>query len=234
MNAARSGWSVVWLLWVFGPIACGSGSGAGEPQSSGPAPDQVVLKGHAVYGHEVRTIRPCGEAEPVWAIDSTGLLWDLHRELAPGMEPYEEVFVVALGSFGDASSDGFGADYPGSFIIKQVIYAAGEGFGCDLDLSDFSYRLSGNEPFWGLTLTETTAELSRMDAPVRVWHGIRSERFEAGVIISAERNDAGILEVHLSEEPCRDSMSGAFYAYTATVLVAGEELRGCALRGAGQ
>ena len=233
MNALRAGCSRLGCLAAFGAVACGSGSDIEKTQPNDPAVEQVMLKGHAVFGHEVRSIRPCGDSEAVWAIDSTQLLWDLHAELAPGMEPYEEVFVVVRGSLGDAPPDGFGAEYPGSFVINQVLYAGGEGFGCNLDLSGFQYRLSGNEPFWTLSFTDTTAKLSRMGSQDQIWSGLQSERSETSVSYMGESNASGLLEVHVSQEPCRDSMSGAFYGYSASVLVASEDLEGCALRGAG-
>ena len=219
------------LLMALGVVACGGGPDVEETPSSDPAAEQVFLKGHAVFGHEVRSIRPCGGDEAVWAVDSTQLLWDLHSELAPGMEPYEEVFVVVLGSASDVPSEGFGAEYPGSFVVRKVLYAAGEGFGCDLDLSRFDFRLSGNEPFWTLSLFDASAELSRMDAPRQSWNDMRLELSEAGIRYVDLGGETGSLEVSIREEPCRDSMSGAFYGHGASVSVAGEELNGCAIQG---
>ena len=212
--------------------ACGGGSGADTEQSSAPANEQLLLKGHAVFGHEVRTIRPCGGEETLWAIDSTGLLWDLYKELAPGVEPYEEIFVIVLGAAGQAPLDGFGADYTGAFIVERVLYAAGEGFGCDLDLDGFQFRLSGNEPFWNLRISDGGAELDRMGAPSAAWTDVRSQQTEAGIKYMAHHDDAGTLDVSIVAEPCRDSMSGAFYGYRSEVIVSGERLQGCALRGA--
>ena len=77
------------LLLVGLALACGDQDGGDEAPAVPTDSEQTFLKGHAVFGHEVRTITPCGDAEPLWAIDSTQLLWDVHRELAPGMEPYE-------------------------------------------------------------------------------------------------------------------------------------------------
>jgi len=59
-------------------IACGEDAEKGSSRGGQPQPEQTILKGHAVFGHEVRTIRPCGDEEALWAIDSTQLLWDLH------------------------------------------------------------------------------------------------------------------------------------------------------------
>jgi uncharacterized membrane protein len=187
-----------------------------------------------VFGHEVRSIRPCGADEAVWAIDSTGLIWEVHQELAPHVEPYEEIFVVVQGHGGGAPTDGFGADYPGSFVVDKVLYAAGEGFGCDLDLDSIHYRASGNEPFWTLLLTGSAIELIRMGEESRTWTEIRSVPTESGVTYTGEASGSTAVEVAISEGPCRDSMSGALFGYRVTVVVSGETLDGCALRGASE
>ena len=233
MNPLFTRFSASGLLLAFGALACGGDADVAETPSDIPAVEQAFLKGHAIFGHEVRSIRPCGEDEALWAIDSTQLIWGLFRELAPGMEPYEEVFVVVQGIPGDTPLDGFGADYPGSFNVDRVVYAAVEGWGCDLDLGRFDYRLSGNEPFWTLNLFDDTAELSRIGAPGRTWNDLRMELIEAEIRYSAEDSESGSLVVSLTEEPCRDSMSGAYYGYGATVVLDDDELHGCALRGTG-
>lgn len=231
MNPLLTRCSALGLLLALGALACSDDPEVEETQASIPAVELVLLKGHAIFGHEVRSIRPCGQNDAVWAIDSTQLLWEIHRELAPGIEPYEEVFTVVMGSEGAAPTDGFGAEYPGSFIVDQVMYAAGEGFGCDLDLSRFHYRLSGNEPFWGLELVDTTAVLMRMGAPDQNWNNVRTESSGAGFRYVGESEKTGSVEVSILEEPCRDSMSGAFHGYSASVSVAGETLIGCAIAG---
>jgi len=216
---------------AFGAVACGGGSDLDNTHVADLAVEQVLLKGHAVFGHEVRSIRPCGDDEAVWAIDSTQLLRDLHAELAPGLEPYEEMFVLVRGIVGEAPLEGFGAEYPGSFVVSQVLYAAGEGFGCDLDLNRFSYRLLGNEPFWTLNVVDAMAELSRMGMQGQIWSDLRSETTGTGVTYLSNGSESGTLEISILEEPCRDSMSGAYHGHSAVVSVAGEELSGCAIEG---
>jgi uncharacterized membrane protein len=187
-----------------------------------------------VFGHEVRTIRPCGAEEAVWAIDSTGLIWEVHQELAPQVEPYEEIFVVVQGHGGDAPTDGFGADYPGSFVVNRVLYAAGEGFGCGLELDSIHYRASGNEPFWTLLVADSAIQLIRMAEESQTWNAIRPVWTESGVTYLGEGGGSTAVEVTISEGPCRDSMSGALFGYHATVVLPGETLDGCALRGAAE
>jgi putative lipoprotein len=221
----------VFLLFTCCALACTSDSENGSAVVVETPRVAEILKGHAVFGHEVRTIRPCGEDEVLWAIDSSSVLWDVHQELAPGAEPYEEVFVTVSGNPGDALSEGFGADYSGAFYVDQVVYAATEGWGCDLDLSRFLFRLSGNEPFWSLTVTDTAAVLNRMDAPQQVWSDVDAEATDGGFRYVGGNGGSGSMEVSISDEPCRDSMSGAYHAYSASVAVNGEVLNGCAIRG---
>ena len=42
---------------------------------------------------------------------------------------------------------------------------------------------------------------------------------------------SGQIEIRIFDEPCRDSMSGAYFGLSATVVAGGLELRGCVLRG---
>ena len=222
---------ILGCLLALCAFACSGGSGAAPARLGDSTGKQLLLKGHAVFGHEVRTIRPCGTDEAVWAIDSTGLMWEVHRELAPHVEPYEEIFVVVQGRSGGAPTDGFGADYPGSFVIDRVLYAAAEGFDCGLDLDSLHYRGSGNEPFWTLLVLGSAIELIRMGEASKTWSDVRSVSTESDIRYIGEANGANPVEVTVSEGPCRDSMSGAFFEYRASVAVSGETLEGCALRG---
>ena len=72
-----------------------------------------------------------------------------------------------------------------------------------------------------------------MDGPARSWTDIRVTTVAKGATVEADDTESGALEVAIREEPCRDSMSGAYYAYRASVEVAGEHLEGCALHGTG-
>ncbi len=76
--------------------AAGVRPGPGAEAEPGDNPLQTI-PGFVTIGHEVRAFRPCGSEEALWVIDSTEVLRDLHREFAPGLDPYEEVFAVVGG-----------------------------------------------------------------------------------------------------------------------------------------
>jgi putative lipoprotein len=202
-------------------LLCASACGSGTPESR-------IFRGFAVHGHEVRSFRPCGSDEALWAIDPQGTLWEVHNELVPHREPYEEVFAVVVGRTGPAPTEGLGAEYPGRLDIDEVLHVAWEGFGCDTDWSAFDYRAYGNEPFWNVELSAARLRLNRLGSESRTWTDVRERTVENGVRFEG---DEPPIELTLVREPCRDSMSGAYFAMSARLVVGAEVLRGCALPG---
>ncbi|MCJ7626868.1 MAG: hypothetical protein MUO50_00640 [Longimicrobiales bacterium] len=210
--------------------ATGVRPGPGAEAKPGDNPLQTI-PGFLTIGHEVRAFRPCGSEEALWVIDSTGVLGDLHREFAPGLDPYEEVFAVVGGITVPPPGDGFGADYPGALVVKEVLYAAGEGFRCDYDWSRANYRAYGNEPFWSADISARGIELQRLGEGARSWNRLQEESVGNEVRFTGQGPEGTSIEVTLLREPCRDSMSGAYFGLVAAVRIGAEELRGCALRG---
>lgn len=214
-------------------VACGSREKAETGQSGTlefPAPTETVA-GFTAYGHEVRSFRPCGGDEPLWAIDSSGALWEIYESLAFHNEPYEEVFAIVEGRIGPPPETGFGADYAGSIEVRGLLYMAQDGFRCNLDLTEFQYRLFGNEPFWTIRISAGEIVLKMPGHDDKTWTDIRKQPLDGGVVYTAT-GTAGPIEIRIVDEPCRDSMSGAYFALAATVGARDLELRGCVLRGA--
>ena len=87
-------------ITLFVTVTCSSRHRTETSPASIPprAPAMQVLTGFAIYGHEVRSFRPCGQDDPLWAIDPSGLIWELHQDLALHLEPYEEVFAIVEGA----------------------------------------------------------------------------------------------------------------------------------------
>ena len=220
------------LLLIAG---CGSRNraehGQADPRETAAALETV--RGFAVFGHEVRSFRACGTEEELWAIDKSGLLWELHKELALNREPYEEVFAIVEGLFGPPPEDGFGSSYPGALEVTRVLYMTQEGFRCNLDLSQFCYRTYGNEPSWSVRVSADGITLRMPGSEELVWPDISRQASDNGAIFTAD-GPAGPIELHITEEPCRDTMSGAYFAYAARMRLGPDEFAGCALKGTGQ
>jgi uncharacterized membrane protein len=208
-------------------------SGAGVPGEDPSAVSHAiqVYRGYAVYGHEVRSFRPCGRDEPLWVIEPSGLLWTLHKQLASHQTPYPEVFSVVKAQKVPAPIDGFGADYSATLRIESMLYVGLERPGCDEDWSTFEYRVYGNEPFWLVEVSNSRLRLSRLGSEDQFWHEVAVEKGADGVRYTSFKPSTTPIELTVSRKPCRDSMSGAFYAFTAILRIGNEELEGCALQG---
>jgi uncharacterized membrane protein len=205
---------------------------AGDSNADTQVRELKIVRGGYTFGHEVRSLRPCGEQEALWVVDRSGLLEPLHGELAPGTTPYAEIFVVAAGHIGPAPQDGFGADYAGMLTVEEVIYAAFEGFGCDFDWGRFSYRAQGNEPFWMVEVGATGMRMTRPGEPDLEWADVDEQRRDGTVVFQAAGADhvpAVVLTIEAGAS--RDTMSGAYYGLSARFLLGDRSLRGHALRG---
>ena len=233
------------ILWLgLSGVACSTGDGddsqhrdiavVGETERGvGTADtDLAIVRGHYVYGHEVRTLRPCGASEALWVDDQTHLLRSLHDELTPGHAPYAEVFVVVAGRLGAAPETGFGADHSQSLSVEEVIYAAGEGFGCEFDWNRFRYRAQGNEPFWTLQVFGNAMRLSRPGQNDQKWTAMHESRTADTVIFQAASENGSRMELVIQAGPSRDSMSGAYYGLSAKLTIDAQIFTGYALRGA--
>lgn len=205
------------------------GVAACTPDPGPDVPERQVFRGLVVHGHEVRSFRPCGSDEALWAIDREGLLWEVYDELAPGGEPYEEVFAVVAGRSGPPPAEGLGADYPGRLEVDEVLYVAWEGFGCDSEWAGFDYRAYGNEPFWNVEVSDAGLRLNRMGSESQTWADVGEVAIENGL---RYEGDGPAVELNLIREPCRDSMSGAYFGMSARLVLGAEELSGCAMPGA--
>ena len=190
-----------------------------------------IFRGHAVYGHEVREIRLCGKEDALWATDPSGLLWTLHQELAPRGEPYGKVFAVVTGSLGPPRADGFGADYPGELVVREILYVTLEGFDCETDWDAFSYRASGNEPFWGVEVSKRGIRLTRPGEEPQFWSQVQLQRTDEMIRYTGSVGSDLPAELTITRAPRRDTMSGAYYGLSATLRLGSEGWSGWALRG---
>lgn len=88
-----------------------------------------VLRGELIYGHESRTFTSC-PGETYWIASTSrarAALQAIYEERVKGKEPYTPVYVVVSGVVAPAPTEGFGADYPFSINVTQVLSAPAVG-----------------------------------------------------------------------------------------------------------
>jgi putative lipoprotein len=238
----QSGFSLAGLVAVSLMLACaacapreGTEQGAVEPDGGGVAAEASgvsVVRGFLVLGPEVRSIKPCGEDRELWVIPTSDLD-EAYSSLS--REPYDPVYVEVEAMVGEAPESGFGADYSGLVTVRTVRRAqpAGEGFGCGEDLSDFSFRASGQEPFWSLRVTPTIIVLSTPDIPETVFEAVAPSVLGDGWVYESRATGPETILIRAVFEPgrCTDSMLGAIHGWRAHLEIGDDTQVGCAWEG---
>jgi uncharacterized membrane protein len=188
------------------------------------------FRGHLVWGHESRSFTACGGEREGWVINDAGDdLVDVYNELAT--VPYQPVFVEVLGEWVTAPREGFGVDYDEALRITGLLRAENEGFGCGLELDGVLFVASGNEPSWRLRIREDGIFMRSMDSPDERVFAAPDKRGQAGRMTFESSGPDAAIRVELEERRCVDTMSGARFAWAATVDIDGRQLAGCAAEG---
>lgn len=190
--------------------------------------------GHAILGHEVRAFRPCGQTEDLWLEDLSRQLAALYEELVPQQPAYQPMFAVFDGTTASVTPDvGFGADYQGKVSVHSIRYAGFEGPGCAWDWEGFTYRASGNEPFWSLTLKAGQgAELNRLGHESITWSRMKATANPDGIQYRLGDMSSPDASFTVYDQSCRDSMSGAYTALSGVLMLGKDSYRGCVIEGA--
>ena len=188
------------------------------------------FRGHLAWGHESRAFTECGGEREVWVINQAGEeLVEVYNELTTA--PYQPMFVEVRGEWTDAPAEGFGAGYDEALRITELLRAENEGFGCRLALDGVLFVASGNEPSWRLQVREDGLSLRSMDTPGEAVFAAANKDGQAPLVSFESDSGDAVIRVTLEQRRCVDTMSGARFAWAATVDVDGRQLTGCAAEG---
>lgn len=188
------------------------------------------FKGHLVWGHDNRSFTECGAEREGWVINEAGdELVDVYEQLVTA--PYQPMFVEVRGVWEAAPREGFGAEYGEALRITELLRAENEGPGCRLDLAGALFVASGNEPFWRLRVREDGIVLRSMESADEIVFPAPEKRGQPPLITFDSGELDAAIRVTLERRRCIDTMSGARFAWAATVSSGGRELAGCAVEG---
>jgi uncharacterized membrane protein len=231
MRSTTLGLAALAAVCAFGACDRSDRPSGGSPET---ATTPRVLRGYARWGDEVREFTPCDSMEAVWVVDSSQALWIPYRELARDPADTMGLFAVVEGPVVPTPPvAGLGAGHARTLVVHRVLYVAREGYGCAAPWDRFAYRAFGSEPFWSLTVAGDSVTLIRPGEAERTWHGTRDST-AAGLTMSAGNPATDGVAVSLRATPCRDTMAGSYFGYTAAVRLRGDSLAGCALVGGGR
>jgi uncharacterized membrane protein len=207
------------------PAAAVPAPAASEP----PAESSLALKrGTLSLASEQATFRPCGETAAYWVIDQTdGVL----RQTFPGGSTPIELYVEAHGERTQIPDNVAAARaYPGAFILEEVLYATppAESQGCKVPPPTYIVAARGNEPFWAVDVSTDKMIWRQPEDPQEVVVASPQSQDSEGTVGYTGTGGGHTLELFVDAQPCRDSMSGAFFAYSARAVLDGKEFKGCA------
>jgi uncharacterized membrane protein len=201
------------------------------PEQLPPADSGLEIKrGMLTLEKGRKTFQSCGEVEELWVLDQaeTSLEKIFGSELRPDSS---KLYIEAYGERGAAADDIPDAKgYAGMFVLEEVLFATIEGAAraCDQPMPTYIVAARGNEPFWSIEVDETQLIWRSPEAPKELTLQVEPAHYAEGAVRYIARGGDHELELLLDAQPCRDSMSGDFFAYAARAVFDGEELRGCA------
>jgi len=175
------------------------------------------LRGKAILGKDGYGITPCGE--------QAQRIMEISPEAQPFLDTYlkggaHEFFVEAEGE--DTNN--------GHVRVTRFHRLYSEGPGCEAQLDPNAFVAWGNEPFWAASDTGGGLRLERPGADALV--AVNSEaRVENGEWVVEGQTAKGALSVRLVPGECRDGMSDALYAWSASAHFGDTELKGCGFPG---
>ena len=188
------------------------------------------FRGHLVWGHENRSFTECGGEREGWVINQAGEeLAAVYNELTTA--PYQPMFVEVRGDWVAPPPEGFGAAYDEALQVTELLRAENEGFGCRLALDGILFVASGNEPSWRVQVRNDGITLRSMDTPEEVVFAAPKQHGRAPLVSFESGGGDSAIRVTLQQRRCVDTMSGARFAWAATVDIDGRQLTGCAAEG---
>lgn len=230
------------LITLVGTAACGRVSELWHREALSeveplppPALQDTIYRGTLIFGDSVRAFTPCGETRALWVEDQTqGVLGKIHAELAG--DGGSGVYVELRGLVEAAPAAKAALGYDGLLRATELVRATPmrESRACDDSLLGLQYRAGGNEPFWSVEIGQQGIVFRQPEEPNLVYFSPVLPQVEAGrLIFSSLSRDADQqrIAIALEPKPCRDSMSGAYTSWTATVEFGGRTLHGCAMQG---
>lgn len=111
------------LIGITAIVALSQSCSYFDDNSDETSPDEAPLaKGSYIFGSEVSSFQPCGEALELWVIGEEQLITGLQNDYMDLVnKPYEQVFVSFRGHSLEKAKDGFAADYDGQFKVTEVV-----------------------------------------------------------------------------------------------------------------
>lgn len=202
-------------------------------ESEPPAESGLAIKrGIVTLAAERSSFRPCNEQAELLMIDqSDGVLARTFagEKDADGAAASLKLYMEA---YGERSADvpATASGYAGTFVLEEALYAAPEGQtrGCELPAQNYIVGARGSEPFWSIEVTEAALLWRQPDDPKEISLPAPQTQDSEGAVSYVAAGNGHRIELMIEAQPCRDDMSGEYFAYAARATLDGKKFTGCA------
>jgi uncharacterized membrane protein len=212
-----------------------SASPNATPDAAPPEPPAesglAIKRGVVMAASDRSTFRPCEAASELWVLDQTDGL--LTRTFGGATSAPLMLYVEAYGERAPADGEGLpeaARAYAGVFVLEEVLYAALQDAvkGCSAPPGAYVVAARGNEPFWAVEVNADRIVWRQPEEPKEIAFGAPQTEDAEGAVRYVASGAGHEVEVLIDAQPCRDSMSGEFFAYSAKAKLDGREFSGCA------
>ena len=212
------------------PGAAAAGPAVTDPAAADTESSLAIKRGIVSLTAETRVLRLCGQDEDLWLVQQDDLaIDDTYAKLAG--EPGTSLFVELRGErVASPPGTAIPATFKQAFVPEELLYAGvpAEGAGCATTVPAYRVLARGNEPFWSVEIGSDQLLLRRPEDPAPTRYSVQETQDAEGSVTYRGASGDQTLEITVSSNPCSDSMSGEYFAYTAELTLGGRGLRGCA------
>ncbi len=193
----------------------------------------TLRRGTVTLTADSRTLRFCDEAVDVWLVDQGDpTLDDVYAKLAgePGTPLYVEVRGERMAT---PPGTAIPATFKQVFLLEELLYAGApaDAAGCATGVPAYRVQARGNEPFWAIEIREDRMLLRQVGQATPLEFKMDETLGAEGTVTYGGASGGHSLELTITNNPCSDSMSGDYFAYTAEARLDGRTLNGCARLG---
>jgi uncharacterized membrane protein len=204
---------------------------AAPEQPAPPADSSLSIeRGILMLAKDRITFRPCSEKSELWLLDQSDAT--LRETFADEMQKGPAMlYVEAYGERAPVAEDIAEARaYAGTFVLEEVLYAGVQGQvrGCDEPAANYIVMARGTEPFWAVEVSEAGILWRQPGEPKQIALGAPQAQDAEGAVRYHASGNGHDLELLVDAQPCRDAMSGEFFAYSARAVLDTKEFSGCA------
>lgn len=206
------------------------GSAAAQETAALPADSGLAIKrGILTLAEDRATFRPCGSEGEWWVLDQSASM-QTQTLIEESQTSPTELYVEVYGERAPADEQPEASGFEATLVLEEVLYAGvpGEVRGCDAADPTYVVSARGNEPFWAVEVRDEQVVWRQPSAPQEIVFASPQTQDAEGAVRYSATAEGHELELMVNTQPCRDSMSGEFFAFTAKARLDATEFSGCA------